>query len=125
MTESKYDRLSVDYNNMDFYMKSKECVKQINKFALTSIALNVISYKKNEGGFLSRDYITFKIELPQLHKQIERRYSHFEWLRNILAYYHPGIVLPPLPKKKMKKIFTEDHLKKKGRLLQNFLRKCL
>ena len=66
---------------------------------------------------MSRDYITFKIELPQLHKQIEKRYNQFVWLTDILIYFHPGVFVPPLPKKKMKKIFTDDHLKKKGRML--------
>jgi len=53
---------------------------------------------------------------------VKRRYSDFEWLRNMLAKYFPGHMIPPLPSKKVgSRRFEMDFIEKRMNFLQKFL----
>ena len=51
--------------------------------------------------FLSSNYVEYEVETSPLNWLVKRRYSDFEWLRQVLTKFCPGIVIPPLPNKKI------------------------
>ena len=53
---------------------------------------------------------------------VRRRFSDFEWLRNILCKCFPRLVVPPLPGKKIgNRRFEEDFILKRMMFLQKFI----
>ena len=54
-----------------------------------------------EGGFFSRSYVTYSINTIPFNFNVRKRYSDFEWLRNILGIIYPHMIIPPMPKKIM------------------------
>ena len=54
-----------------------------------------------EGGCFSRSYVTYSINTIPFNFNVRKRYSDFEWLRNILGIIYPHMVIPPMPKKIM------------------------
>ena len=83
--------------------------------------------EKIPGSFFTKAYMTFIISTSPLNFQVRRRYSDFEWLRQILQNYFSSSVIPPLPKKN--KIgpdrFDESFLMKRKRYLEKFLNSLL
>ena len=72
----------------------------------------------------SKAYMTFLITTSPLNLNVQRRYSDFEWLRQILHNLCPGCIIPPIPKKKGNARFDELFLLKRKRNLEKFLN-CL
>ena len=57
---------------------------------------------------------------------VNRRYSDFIWLRDILISMFPTLIIPQLPKKKIgNRRFEEDFIQKRIKGLQNFLDEIL
>ena len=52
-----------------------------------------------EGGCFSRSYVTYSINTIPFNFNVRKRYSDFEWLRNILGIIYLHMVIPPMPKK--------------------------
>eukprot|EP00939_MAST-03C_sp_MAST-3C-sp1_P003124 g3124.t1 len=50
---------------------------------------------------------------------VQRRYSDFDWLREVLTLRYRGMLVPPLPEKKI--VVSEDFLKRRQEELQFFL----
>ena len=69
----------------------------------------------------SKAYMTFLITTSPLNLNVHRRYSDFEWLRQILHNLYPGSIIPPIPKKKGNARFDELFLLKRKRNLERFL----
>ena len=81
----------------------------------------MFSPEKIDKGLFSKAYTTFLITTqPQLHK-VRKRYTDFEWLKNILSLHYPYTLIPPLPKKNFDKRFNESFLAKRMHSLENFL----
>ena len=53
---------------------------------------------------------------------VKRRYSDFEWLRQVLTRFNPGHMIPPLPSKKIgSRRFELDFIAKRMKFLQKFI----
>ncbi len=84
--------------------------------------------EKVTGSFLSKSYFTFIITTLPLNFNVRRRYSDFEWLRQVLQNYYSTNVIPPIPKKKNNfggDRFDELFLLKRKRNLEKFLNSLL
>jgi sorting nexin-1/2 len=57
--------------------------------------------------------------------EVNRRYSDFVWLHDALQYGFPGVVVPPLPEKRLRGTFEPAFLQTRTRFLQKFLDRCL
>jgi len=49
-----------------------------------------------KGGFFSSSYVLYSILTKPLGYEVERRYSDFSWLRDILTREYPGIYVCPV-----------------------------
>ena len=82
--------------------------------------------RKINDSLLKNNYILYDITTPKLNWYVNRRYSDFIWLREILSYLFPTILIPQLPKKKIgNRRFEEDFIQKRIKGLQNFLDEIL
>ena len=92
-------------------------------FKYENIKIEIILGQKKAGTFFSKSYQTYSITVPALNLKVSRRYSDFEWLRQILVSMFPSSVIPPIPKKN--KLggdrFNEEFLEKRTRTLEKFL----
>ena len=88
-----------------------------------NIKIEIALGEKKPGTFFSKAYQTYIITVPKLNLKVSRRYSDFEWLRQILVYIFSSSVIPPIPKKN--KLggdrFNEEFLEKRTRTLEKFL----
>lgn len=50
-----------------------------------------------------------------------RRYTDFEWLRDVLTKTYPGIYIPPLPRKTLDEYASDEKIEKRMRMLTRFL----
>jgi hypothetical protein len=79
--------------------------------------------EKVAGKIFTKAYMTYVIITNPLNLKVRRRYSDFEWLRQILLNFYSSSVIPPIPKKN--KIggdrFDETFLIKRTRNLEKFL----
>ena len=79
--------------------------------------------EKVEGGFFSKSYVTYLVTTIPLNIKVRRRYSDFEWLRQIMCNLYVGNVIPTTPRKN--KIgsdkFGDAFLQKRMRTLEKFL----
>ena len=79
--------------------------------------------EKVEGGFFSKSYVTYLITTIPLNLKVRRRYSDFDWLRQMLTNLYVGNVIPTTPRKN--KIgsdkFGDAFLRKRMRTLEKFL----
>ena len=73
--------------------------------------------------FFTKAYMTYIISTSPLNLKVRRRYSDFEWLRQILLNFYSSSIIPPIPKKN--KIggdrFDETFVLKRMRTLEKFL----
>jgi hypothetical protein len=85
--------------------------------------IQVTSPEKIEGGFFTKSYVTYLVTTNPLNLKVRRRYSDFEWFRQILQTLYPYNVIPSTPKKN--KIgsdkFGDPFLQKRMRTLEKFL----
>ena len=82
--------------------------------------------RKINDSLLKNNYILYDITTPKLNWYVNRRYSDFIWLREILSSLFPTILIPQLPKKKIgNRRFEEDFIQKRIKGLQNFLDEIL
>jgi hypothetical protein len=72
-------------------------------------------------GIGGTSFLVFQVRIYGLQKEpVERRYSDFVWLRNILRKFFPTYVIPPIPNKKAHKR-TAYQIRKRMRILTLFL----
>ena len=82
--------------------------------------------RKINDSLLKNNYILYDITTPKMNWYVNRRYSDFIWLRDILISMFPTIIIPQLPKKKIgNRRFEEDFIQKRIKGLQNFLDEIL
>ncbi len=87
----------------------------------SNIQIKLSFPEKIDGGIFSKSYISYLVETDPLNFTTRKRYTDFEWLRNILATQYIGCVIPPLCKKNFNDRFTEALVSKRSRLLQKFM----
>ena len=110
-------------------LPTEDC-KYVEKTPLgTSINPNIqVGFpEKVEGGFFSKSYVTYLITTSPLNIKVRRRYSDFQWLRQIMNTLYVGNVIPTTPRKN--KIgsdkFGDSFLQKRMRTLEKFLNNLL
>ena len=88
-----------------------------------NIQIEMTLGEKVAGKIFTKSYMTYVIITNPLNLKVRRRYSDFEWLRQILLNFYSSSVIPPIPKKN--KIggdrFDETFLIKRTRNLEKFL----
>ena len=89
--------------------------------------IQVTSPEKIEGGFFSKSYVTYLITTNPLNLKVRRRYSDFEWFRQMLQNLYNYNVIPYTPKKSKIGIdkFGDPFLQKRMRTLEKFLNYAL
>ena len=89
--------------------------------------IQVTSPEKIEGGFFSKSYVTYLITTNPLNLKVRRRYSDFEWFRQMLQNLYNYNVIPSTPKKSKIGIdkFGDPFLQKRMRTLEKFLNYAL
>jgi sorting nexin-7/30/sorting nexin-8 len=82
--------------------------------------------RKVSDSILKNSYLIYDITTQKLNWFVNRRYSDFIWLREILTSLFPSVLIPQLPKKKIgNRRFEDDFVEKRLKGLQNFLDEIL
>ena len=81
--------------------------------------------EKVEGGIFSKSYVTYLIQTEPIGYKVRKRYSDFEWLRNILSTVYINCLIPPLCKKNYSGRFNEILIAKRTRSLEKFMKAIL
>ena len=96
---------------------------KINNVEIKSVISNP---RKINDSLIKNNYILYDITTPKLNWFVNRRYSDFVWLREILCALYPTNFIPQLPKKKIgNRRFEEDFVEKRMKGLQFFLDEIL
>lgn len=108
------------------YNETKESVKcitskrtQFSNCPNPSISLSLP--EKIEGGLFTKSYVTYLVEAIPLGTKVRKRYSDFEWLRQMMGNIYLGSVIPPIPKKNYGDRFNEVFISKRMRALEKFM----
>ena len=116
-----YEEL-IEKNKKEIQCQNLEKSK-ISDIEIKSIISNP---RKINDSLLKNSYLIYDITTPKLNWFVNRRYSDFIWLREILISLFPTVLIPQLPKKKIgNRRFEEDFVQKRLKGLQNFLDEIL
>ena len=112
-----------DFEPIKFSSEYVECSKtEVSTLSTRkNITVNVAFPEKKEGGIFTKSYITYLVNTKPWDFKSRKRYSDFEWLRNVLNIVYTNQVIPPMPKKNYKNRFNEDLISKRMRGLEKFL----
>jgi len=133
VTESKtYRRESADFKGSDGKDKEEVYSSTLNvKLAETTqlrdgknMEISVHGYEQTKSGLFSITHTNYLVKTLPYGWDVKRRYSDFFWLRSTLQRLHPGVMIPPIPKKKNKNKAKPDFLRKRMYFLQRFLNAC-
>jgi sorting nexin-7/30/sorting nexin-8 len=114
----------------DLITKSKKEIKSpiLQKSKISNIEIESIisNPRKINESLVKNSYLLYDITTPKMNWYVNRRYSDFLWLREILSSMFPTILLPQLPKKKIgNRRFENDFVEKRIKGLQDFLDEIL
>jgi hypothetical protein len=90
-----------------------------------NIKITVGFPEKNEGGMLSKSFISYLVNTQPFNYEVRKRYSDFAWLRSTLKKIYINCVIPPIPKKNYGDRFSDRLIGKRMRFLENFLTDCV
>ena len=102
--------------------------KKAEKTVLNDKEVKVViqNPKTSEKGLLTSQYTIYEVCTESMHWLVHRRYSDFDWLRNILTKFFPRILIPPIPGKKVgNRRFEQDFIEKRMKFLQIFIDKVM
>ena len=116
----EYIKAQVKLSTEPEYIPTKYSLKTELTEAV-GIEIKLSSPEKIEGGIFEKSYVSYLLETNPFGFRVRKRYSDFEWLRNILSNFYPQCVIPPLCKKKFGDRFSEKLVNKRQRLLQKFM----
>lgn len=86
------------------------------------ITIKVKDSKEINGGLFSKNYISYTIETKPIGWTVQRRYSDFYLLRQLLIKHYPFHKVAPLPNKKIgSKEFSKDYISKRMNYLNIFI----
>ena len=104
-----------------------ECQKVTpNEFLLSNEVDIKLSFpQKIEGGLFTKSYVTYLMQTTPLDFKLRKRYSDFEWLRNILSLIYINCIIPPLCKKNYTDRFSEVLIAKRTRSIEKFMKGIL
>ncbi|CAD8087533.1 unnamed protein product [Paramecium sonneborni] len=103
------------------------CKIQDKKEQLQSndISVYISKYQRIAGGIFTSSYYSYTVQTDPIGWIVQRRYSDFLWLRELLCKIYPGRNIAPLPKKSVLKNEKELYLQKRKKFLENFLKTVL
>jgi hypothetical protein len=119
---------SDNYSNSQKIYKKEVICKILEKSEINSknITVKVRNPRQMEASLLSSSYTTYEVYTKEMNWLVNRRYSDFDWLRNILKKFFPRHVIPPLPGKKMgARRLDQDFIEKRMKFLQRFIDEVL
>lgn len=107
---------------IEFDISSKCARVPENEISLQKTVRVVIpSSRLVKGGLFSANFTSYTVVTRPLDYRVERRYNDFFWLRTMLAREHPGLYVPPIPKKSEGRSFEQEFLNKRIETLEKFL----
>ena len=90
------------------------------------ISITISEPEEIDGGLLYGKYIIYKVITEPFGWNVKRRYSDFDWLRQLLIKFYPGFNIPPLPKKNSSsRRFETDFVIKRMKFLELFINKVI
>ncbi|CAD8184943.1 unnamed protein product [Paramecium pentaurelia] len=98
-------------------------VQDKKEFLLSNeIKVQITKYQRIPGGIFTSSYYSYTVQTDPIGWIVQRRYSDFLWLRELLCKIYPGINVAPLPKKTVLKNEKELYLQKRMKFLEKFLK---
>ena len=86
------------------------------------ISVTISEPTEMDGGLIYGKYIVYKVITDPFGWNVQRRYSDFDWLRQLLIKFYPGFNIPPLPKKNSSsRRFETDFVMKRMKFLELFI----
>ena len=85
------------------------------------VEINISFPEKIEGGLFTKSYVTYLMKTTPFGYKIRKRYSDFEWLRNVICTVYVNCVIPPLCKKNYADRFSEVLISKRTRSIEKFM----
>ncbi|CAD8067055.1 unnamed protein product [Paramecium primaurelia] len=116
--------LNSELNIISNQSKIHLCKVQDKKQILKSDEINVFitKYQRISGGIFTSSYYSYTVQTDPIGWTVQRRYSDFLWLRELLCKIYPGKSIAPIPKKSVLKNENELYLQKRMKFLDNFLK---
>ena len=133
-SEKLQQRINTDVQNINIdnsnsqSQKYEILCKKLDKSVLNDKEIKVIvqNPKTTEKSLLTTQFTIYEVYTESMKWLVHRRYSDFDWLRNILCKFFPRIVIPPLPPKKVgTRRFEQDFIEKRMKFLQYFMDKLM
>ena len=123
-------QMDVEHNPNNKFQSQEEyihCEKvSLNELSLSKeIDIKLSFPEKVEGGLFSKSYVTYLMQTTPLGYKIRKRYSDFDWLRNILSTVYVNCIIPPLSKKNYSDRFSEFLISKRTRTIERFMKGIL
>ena len=117
---NKEKKINDEQNNPSFINNIKTELTILS--TSSNISINLGFPRKVDGWLIfSKSYVSYQITTLPFNFVVHRRYSDFEWLRNILSQLYINCILPPIPKKNFGDRFNENLISKRQRGLEKFL----
>ena len=106
------------------YLKCK--ISEITELSeKKNVEIIISDPETNEGGIFSKSYVTYLVTTKPFNFQVRRRFSDFEWLRNILMSQYFNCILPPIYKKSYFMSINDYIIKKRIGVLNKFINEIL
>ena len=111
---------NLSFNN-DEYIKCKVSEKtEIS--TKNNLEITISDPQTVDGGLFSKSYTTYLVQTKPLNFSVRRRFSDFEWLRNILMRQYINCIIPPVYKKSfLMSSVTDNIIYKRIRVLKKFI----
>ena len=126
---SDIQNVNLEHTNQSPPRKKFEIIcKKSEKTILNDKEVKVViqNPKNSEKGLLTSQFTIYEVSTESMHWLVHRRYSDFDWLRNILIKFFPRILIPPIPGKKVgNRRFEQDFIEKRMKFLQIFIDKIM
>ena len=126
LIQTEMQDISLIYPNLNSNIPNKleiKC-KKAEKTNLNDKKIKVIiqNPKNSEKSLLFTQYTLYEVFTKEMDWLVQRRYSDFDWLRNILSKLYPRTFIPPMAKKKQgPKRFEQDFINKRMKSMQFFI----
>ena len=91
----------------------------------TDIKITITDPQKMEGGIFSKGYATYLVKTEPFKFEVRRRFSDFEWLREVLMNQYNNCIIPPVYKKSYFMGLDDYVINKRISVLQRFINEVI
>ena len=105
-------------------LKEIECQKlELNTLGKTeNLSVTIVGSENVEGKLFAKSYTLYIVKTSPLNLRVKRRFSDFEWLRQLLANCYSYCSIPGIPRKNpIGDKFSEAFIRKRARTFEKFL----